>query len=313
VDCISDGTDCVVAGIMEHIEEAGVHSGDSACALPPYSLRDDQIAEIEEQTKELAKAIKVVGLMNVQFAIAQGRVYILEVNPRASRTIPFVSKAIGHPLAKYAARVMVGETLAEIGFTEPVRPPYFSVKEAVFPFNKFPGVDVVLGPEMRSTGEVMGIDPEFHGAFYKAQMGAGNALPQTGTVFISVRDRDKGAAIEVARLLSGIGMTILATKGTAESFRKADIPVESVNKVREGRPHIVDRIINGDVDLVINTTIGRQSLLDSHSIRQQTVRGGIPYCTTIAAAKVAARAMVDQEQSGELTVRCLQDYHRSIR
>jgi len=313
VDCISDGTTCVVAGVMEHIEEAGVHSGDSACALPPYSLSQAQIAEIERQAKALAAELDVVGLMNIQFALHRDDLYVLEGNPRASRTIPFVSKTIGHPIAKYAARVMVGQTLEQIGFTEPVRTDYFAVKEAVFPFRKFPGVECLLGPEMRSTGEVMGIDREFHDAFAKAQIAAGNTLPKSGTVFISVKDADKPGIVEPARQLVEAGMNIIATGGTLATLDGAGIPCQSVNKVKEGRPHVVDRIINGDVQMVINTTVGRQSILDSHSIRHETVRSGIPYFTTLAAAKVAALAMAARATQSDFSVQAVQAYHAEVR
>ena len=312
VDCIGDGRRCVVAGILEHIEEAGIHSGDSACALPPFSLSDEEVAEIRTQACAIGDALEIVGLMNIQFALHEGNLYILEVNPRASRTIPFVSKAIGHPLAKYAARVMVGETLEEIGFTEAPIPPYFAVKEAVFPFRKFHGAECLLGPEMRSTGEVMGIDPTFPEAFRKAQTAASNELPDGGTVFISVKDEDKEAAVEVARLLTGAGFTLVATRGTRAYMQAAGIACDYVKKVKEGRPHIVDTIINRDVQMVINTTIGKRSILDSHSIRQETVRAGIPYFTTMAAAWVAAHAMVDREIGVQPRVRPLQAYHRMV-
>ena len=314
VDCIADPDRCVVAGIMEHIEEAGVHSGDSACALPPFSLSDETIEEIRRQAQKLAAELAVVGLMNIQFALFKDELFVLEVNPRASRTIPFVSKAIGHPLAKYAARVMVGETLEQIGFTEPITPPYFAVKEAVFPFKKFPGVDFLLGPEMRSTGEVMGLASRFHDAFYKAQIAAGNTLPHSGTAFVSVRNQDKDAAVEVARLLQEVGLDIIATGGTQAHLAAADIKCRHVKKVKEGRPHVVDSIINGEVQMVVNTTVGKQSILDSHSIRHETVRADIPYFTTIEAAKVAARAMADECKRNRVpSVSSLQTFHQSAR
>ena len=313
VDCIGDGERCVVAGILEHIEEAGVHSGDSACALPPFSLSEEEIAEIRDQAQAIGMALGIVGLMNIQFALHEGTLYVLEVNPRASRTIPFVSKAIGHPIAKYAARVMVGETLEEIGFTEGPTPPYYAVKEAVFPFRKFSGVECLLGPEMRSTGEVMGIDPKFHEAFRKAQTAAANTLPSTGTVFVSVKDDDKEATIEVARALVQAGMKLVATGGTQAHLLEAGIACDYVKKVKEGRPHIVDGIINGDVQMVMNTTIGKQSILDSHSIRHETVRAGIPYFTTMAAARVAALAMAERDLTAPPTVTPLQEYHRMAR
>jgi carbamoyl-phosphate synthase large subunit len=311
VDCIADGETCVVAGIMEHIEEAGVHSGDSACALPPYSLAAEQVAEIERQAQALAAELGVVGLMNIQFAIQQGVIYILEVNPRASRTIPFVSKAIGHPLAKYAARVMVGQRLKDIGFTEPVTLSYYAVKEAVFPFRKFDGVEPLLGPEMRSTGEVMGIDRRFHDAFFKAQEAASNALPKSGTVFMSVRDDDKHEAAPVAADLVAAGLRVVATGGTRERLREAGIACDLVKKVKEGRPHIVDMIINGEIQMVINTTVSKQSILDSHSIRHETVRAGVPYFTTMAAARVAARALAERRDE-PFTVRAIQSYHEEL-
>ena len=310
VDCIGDGTRCVAAGIMEHIEEAGVHSGDSACALPPFSLTPEQIAEVTRQAEALGDALNIVGLMNIQFALADGDLYVLEVNPRASRTVPFVSKAIGHPLAKYAARVMVGESLADIGFTKAPERPYYAVKEAVFPWRKFHGIECLLGPEMRSTGEVMGIAPRFHDAFAKAQSAASNELPSEGTVFISVKSDDKGNVVEVAKLLHDAGMTLIATGGTRATLAAAGIECEHVNKVKQGRPHIVDRIINGDVQMVVNTTVGKQSVLDSHSIRHETVRAGIPYFTTIAGARVAARAMAEREVGAAPRVQTLQTYHR---
>ncbi len=313
VDCIGDGTRCMVAGIMEHIEEAGVHSGDSACALPPYSLSQAQIADIRAQAEAIGLALNVVGLMNIQFALHGDDIYILEVNPRASRTVPFVSKAIGRPIAKYAARVMAGETLEEIGFTEPVDLPYFAVKEAVFPFTKFPGVDYLLGPEMRSTGEVMGIDETFPEAFRKAQIAAKNALPKEGRVFISVKNGDKDAVVGVAKNLVSAGMTLVATGGTQDFLTKAGVACEYVNKVKEGRPHVVDLLINGEIQMVVNTTVGKQSIVDSHSIRTETVRWGIPYFTTMAAAKVAARAMAECEVGAPPRVQSLQRYHELAR
>ncbi len=309
VDAISDGTTVVVAGIMEHIEEAGVHSGDSACSLPPFSLPPDIIREIDRQTRMLALELGVVGLMNIQFAVKEGRIYVLEVNPRASRTVPFVSKAIGVPLAKLAARVMGGKTLDELGFTKEVQIKHISVKEAVFPFAKFPGVDTLLGPEMKSTGEVMGIDADFGMSFAKSQMAAGNPLPVSGRVFLSVKDQDKsGGLLEVAQGLQNAGFSIVATRGTAEYLRKQGITVETVNKVAEGRPHIVDRITDMQIDLVINTVSGAESQKDSYSIRRTTLVKGVPYFTTISAAKAAVRG-ISAIKTRPLQVKTIQEYH----
>jgi carbamoyl-phosphate synthase large subunit len=309
VDAISDGRDVVVAGIMEHIEEAGVHSGDSACSLPPFSLPPDIIAEIARQTTALALDLKVVGLMNIQFAVKDGLIYILEVNPRASRTVPFVSKAIGVPLAKLAARVMAGKTLAELGFTRSVSIKHVAVKEAVFPFAKFPGVDTLLGPEMKSTGEVMGIDTDFGMSFAKSQIAAGNPMPVSGRVFISVKDKDKPAAYEVAAGLEKAGFTLVATRGTAEYLRTRGIAVETVNKVFEGRPHIVDSIKDREVDLVINTVYGAESQKDSYSIRRTTLIQGIPYFTTMSAAKAAVRG-IEALKAKPVQVKSIQEYQQ---
>jgi carbamoyl-phosphate synthase large subunit len=309
VDAISDGNTVVVAGIMEHIEEAGVHSGDSACSLPPFSLPPDIIREIDRQARVLALELGVVGLMNIQFAVKEGRIYVLEVNPRASRTIPFVSKAIGVPLAKLAARVMAGKTLGELGFTKEVQIKHIAVKEAVFPFAKFPGVDTLLGPEMKSTGEVMGIDADFGMSFAKSQMAAGNPLPVTGRVFLSVKDQDKsGGLLEAAQGLQNAGFSIVATRGTAEYLRKQGITVETVNKVAEGRPHIVDRITDMQIDLVINTVSGAESQKDSYSIRRTTLVKGVPYFTTISAAKAAVRG-ISAIKTRPLQVKTIQEYH----
>jgi carbamoyl-phosphate synthase large subunit len=308
VDCISDGDTVVVAGIMEHIEEAGVHSGDSACSIPPYSLDAAVIDKIRTQSILMAKELKVRGLMNVQYAVKDGEVYVLEVNPRASRTIPFVSKAIGVPLAKLATKIMAGKTLKELGFTSEVTPPYVSVKEAVFPFIKFPGVDILLGPEMKSTGEVMGISKDFGTAFAKAQIAAGNRLPHSGTVFVSVRDDDKAEIVGVAGVLQEAGFNIIATGGTARYLRERGIKVESVLKVTEGRPNIVDMIKSKKVDMVINTSFGAKSVADSYSIRRSSVDSGLPHFTTVAGAKAAAlgiRAVL----TGGLDVKPLQEYH----
>ncbi len=310
VDAISDGKTVVVAGIMEHIEEAGVHSGDSACSLPPFSLSRNIVEEIDRQTRALALELGVVGLMNIQFAAKEGRIYVLEVNPRASRTVPFVSKATGVPLAKIAARVMAGQSLAELGFTKEVRIKHIAVKEAVFPFAKFPGVDTLLGPEMKSTGEVMGIDTDFGMSFAKSQMAAGNPMPVAGRVFLSVKDKDKAGLLEVAQGLEKEGFAIVATRGTADYLRKRGITVETVNKVTEGRPHIVDQITDMQVDFVINTVHGAQSQKDSYSIRRTTLMKGIPYFTTISAAKAAVRGIAAIRKN-HLQVKSLQEYHSS--
>ncbi len=305
VDAICDGTDVVVAGVLQHIEEAGVHSGDSACSIPPYSLPPEIIAEIERQTDALARGLNVVGLMNIQFAVKDGKVYLIEVNPRASRTVPFVAKAIGVPIAKIAARVMAGERLADL-------PPidrhisYFAVKEAVFPFNRFPGVDPVLSPEMKSTGEVMGLAPNFTDAFMKSQLGAGTVLPTGGAVFVSVKDTDKAHIVPAAQDLAAAGFTIVATGGTADHLERAGLVVERINKVAQGRPHIVDRIVDGGIDLIFNTTEGWQSLKDSTPIRQAALAGRIPYFTTAPASVQAAKAIA---KGGTLEVRPLQSYY----
>ncbi len=307
VDAICDGTDVVVAGVLQHIEEAGVHSGDSACSIPPYSLSAEIIAEIERQTVALAHALSVVGLMNIQFAVKDGLVYLIEVNPRASRTVPFVAKAIGVPIAKIASRVMAGEKLKDL---PPIdrHIPYYAVKEAVFPFNKFPGVDPVLSPEMKSTGEVMGIDPDFTTAFAKAQLGAGTILPTSGNVFVSVKDGDKAMIVEAVKALIDTGFAIVATGGTADYLARAGLPVEKVNKVAQGRPHIVDRIKDGDIALIFNTTEGWQSLKDSQPIRASALGQRIPYFTTAPASLEAAKAIA-KLSTHSLEVRPLQSYY----
>ncbi len=312
VDAVSDGTDVVIGGIMEHIERAGVHSGDSACALPPTSINAEVQAEIRRQTIAMARELRVVGLMNVQYAVQKDTVYILEVNPRASRTVPFVSKAIGVPLAKIAARVMAGKTLAELGFTREVVPTHVSVKEAVFPFLKFPGVDTVLGPEMKSTGEVMGIGPSFGVAFAKAEVAAGTVLPRGGTAFISVRDEDRAGSIVAARRLHGLGFRIIATAGTAAALTREGIPAEAVNKVSEGSPHVVDALDAGTIALVINTPRpDAQELRDSFSIRRTALERKIPYFTTIAGAVAAAEAIAAMA-AGPLGVKAVQAYHAEL-
>ena len=309
VDAICDGKDVVIGGIMEHIEEAGVHSGDSACSLPPFSLSDEMRARLREQTKKMALALNVVGLMNVQFAIKGDVIYVLEVNPRASRTVPFVSKATSRPLAKVAARCMAGMSLAEQGITSEIVPTYFSVKEAVFPFVKFPGVDTILGPEMKSTGEVMGVGNTFGEAYNKSQQGASAVIPQTGNALFSVRDDDKQIATELANYLSKSGFRIFATKGTAKVFAEAGIEVSFVNKVNEGRPHIVDMIIDGGADLVINTTSSTESLADSYTIRREALMRKVTYFTNIAAARAMGKA---HEAHVEMRVSKLQDLHTTI-
>ena len=309
-DAISDGTTVVVAGIMEHIEEAGVHSGDSACSLPPYTLDSAIVGEIERQMRLLALELGVVGLMNAQFAVKGDTVYVLEVNPRGSRTVPFVSKAIGVPLAKLAMKVMMGKSLKELGFTQVQQPRHFSVKEAVFPFNKFPGVDVLLGPEMKSTGEVMGIDGDFGWAFAKSQAGAGAGLPMAGTAFISVKESDRPAALEVGRLLNKLGLKIQGTSGTAGYLREHGLPVEVVNKVTEGRPHIVDHIKNGAVALVVNTVRTASAHVDSLAIRREALHRGVPYFTTMRGAQAAAMG-IEAILKKDLAIRTLQEYHRA--
>jgi carbamoyl-phosphate synthase large subunit len=290
VDAISDGKDVLIGGIMEHIEEAGVHSGDSACSLPPYSLSQGIQDRLREQTRKMAVALDVIGLMNVQFAVKAGQIYVLEVNPRASRTVPFVSKATARPLAKIAARCMTGLTLAEQGAKDEVVPGYYSVKEAVFPFIKFPGVDTVLGPEMKSTGEVMGIGWSFGEAYGKSQVACGTRIPQEGRVLISVKTADQGPCVEVARYFVENGFSIVATHGTAEALKKAGIEVRRVNKVIEGRPHVVDMLKNKEIDLIINTTAGKQSLKDSYTIRRAALQNKVTYFTTLAAARAACEA-----------------------
>ncbi|MHC5088089.1 MAG: carbamoyl-phosphate synthase large subunit, partial [Planctomycetota bacterium] len=309
VDAISDGETVVIGGIMEHIEEAGVHSGDSACSLPPISLSKKIIKEIKRQTKLLAKELKVLGLLNIQYAVKHNEIYILEVNPRASRTIPFVSKAIGVPLAKLAAKVMAGKTLKELGFTKEIEPEHYAVKEAVFPFLKFPGADVILGPEMLSTGEVMGISDDFGMAYAKSQIAAGTDLPMKGTVFISVKDRDQKRAVEVGRKLHEMGFKILATSGTCIKLIENNIPSEFVRKVIEGRPNIVDLMIDGNVDMIINTTVGEQSIKDSFVIRRTALDRQIPYFTTIRGAAAAAQA-IETLQKRQIKVKPIQLYNK---
>jgi carbamoyl-phosphate synthase large subunit len=308
VDALCDGKDVFVAGVMEHIEEAGIHSGDSACALPPHSLKPQIIAELEEQTHRMALALNVVGLMNVQFAVKDGLVYVLEVNPRASRTVPFVAKVIGQPIAKIAARIMAGESLASFKLTRK-KLAHTAVKEAVFPFNRFQGVDVLLGPEMRSTGEVMGLDKSYDMAFAKSQLGAGMRIPQTGTVFVSVNDPDKPKVLPAVRKLVELGFVIKATGGTQTFFESKGVPSTKINKVLEGRPHIVDAIKNGEIQLVLNTTESKASESDSKSIRQTAVMQKVPYYTTLPGILSATKAIAAQ-RADTIEVRPLQDYFK---
>jgi carbamoyl-phosphate synthase large subunit len=307
VDCICDGTSVYVAGVMEHIEEAGIHSGDSACSLPPYSLSPSMITELKDETDALARAIGVVGLMNVQYAIKDGAVYVLEVNPRASRTVPFVAKATGVAIAKIGALVMAGQKLEKFALDDTAISRHVAVKEAVFPFARFPSVDTILGPEMKSTGEVMGLDHSFERAFAKAQLGAGVVLPTGGCVFLSVRDNDKPGLVALARRLTEMGFSILATRGTAVRIREAGLPVRVVNKVLEGRPHCVDAIRSGDIQMVINTSQGAQSTADSFDIRRNALTHGIPHYTTIAGARAAVHAIAALK-AGTLEVAPLQSY-----
>ena len=306
VDAICDGKDVFIAGVMEHIEEAGIHSGDSACSLPPYSLKAPVIAEMERQTKVMALALNVVGLMNVQFAIKDGDIYVLEVNPRASRTVPFVAKVIGLPVAKIAARVMAGESLASFKLKQK-KLAHVAVKEAVFPFNRFPGVDVLLGPEMRSTGEVMGLDMTYDMAFAKAQLGAGMRMPQTGTVFISVKDADKPKILPAMKKLVAMGFKLVATGGTQRYFEDKGVPSTKINKILEGRPHVVDAIKNGEIQLVLNTTETRASQSDSKPIRQTALMQKVPYYTTLPGILAVTKAIAAQKE-GRLDVKPLQDY-----
>jgi carbamoyl-phosphate synthase large subunit len=322
VDCISDGREVMIGGIMEHIEQAGVHSGDSACSLPPYTLPAALQDELRRQTAQMAKALKVVGLMNVQFAIqgdtsgdgSKATVYVLEVNPRASRTVPFVSKATGQPLAKIAARCMAGRALSDqrIKAQAPreVVPPYFSVKEAVFPFNKFPGVDPILGPEMRSTGEVMGVARTFGEAMLKSQLGAGSRLPTKGTVVISVKNADKDRAVQVGRDLVQLGFSVVATKGTAAALAAGGVPVRVVNKVKDGRPHIADMVKGGEIQLVfITVDETRTAIADSRYIRTAALANRVTYYTTMAGCEAATEALKHQDA---LQVLSLQELHGEL-
>ncbi|HBZ84161.1 MAG TPA: carbamoyl-phosphate synthase large subunit, partial [Verrucomicrobia subdivision 6 bacterium] len=308
VDCVSDGKDAVIGAVMEHIEQAGIHSGDSACVIPSRSLSKKVLEEIRRATLALARELKVQGLMNIQFAVQKDTIYVLEVNPRASRTVPFVSKAIGKPLAKIASLVMAGKTLPELGFTTEIIPDFFSVKEAVFPFARFPGTDILLGPEMKSTGEVMGIDRSFGLAYVKAQMAAQPPLPTSGTVFLSVRDMDKAAAIQIGQGLHELGFKIVSSSGTARKLANAKIPVTPLLKLSEGRPNVVDLIKNKEITLVINTPAGAVARLEEIQIRSSALRNKIPVMTTIAAAEASLEGIRSLRQKG-LSVCALQDYH----
>jgi len=312
VDAISDGENVVIGGVMQHIEDAGIHSGDSACVLPPYLIAEADLATMRAHTIEFAKALGVVGLINVQYAIKDGRVYVLEVNPRGSRTIPFVSKAIGVPLAAYAARVMLGETLPELGLAEEIVPDFISVKEAVFPFTKFREFDPILGPEMRSTGEVMGISDSFGSAFAKAQLAADNRLPRAGTILLTVNDFDKPAVTPIARRFHEMGFRLLATDGTARHLRERGIPVERVLKVHEGRPNGIDLILNGEVHLLINTPFGKRAQQDDYTLRQAAIAHGVAYTTTMSAANAACDAVLAL-RSRAPAVRSLQEWHAALR
>jgi len=308
VDALRDGENIHIAGIMEHIEEAGIHSGDSACSLPPYSLPIGIINEIKRQTKVLADALNIVGLMNIQFAVKEDEVYLIEVNPRASRTIPFVAKAVGSPIAAIAARAMAGEKITDFELKDPFTE-HVSVKEVVIPWARFPGVDVLLGPEMKSTGEVMGIDKNFAMAFYKSQLAAGVDLPMEGKVFVSVKDGDKYALVPLVRNLLKMGYSVIATTGTATYLKQQNLDVQSVYKVQEGqRPHVLDIMKNGDIDLMFNTTEGKKAIQDSYALRNLALTMKLPYFTTLAASKAAVQAL-KALKAGELEVKKLQAYN----
>jgi carbamoyl-phosphate synthase large subunit len=310
VDAICDGEDVLIGGIMEHIEQAGVHSGDSACSLPPYTLSEDVQARMCDQVTRMAKELNVLGLMNTQFAVKGDDIYLIEVNPRASRTVPFVSKATSRPLAKIAASVMTGRSLRSQGLLTAAQPAFYSVKESVFPFIKFQGVDPLLGPEMKSTGEVMGIGHTFGEAFAKAQLGAGNAVPVSGTALLSMRKADQPAAVELARDLVNKGYTLVATRGTAKVIQAAGIECDIVNKVMEGRPHIVDMIKNGQIDLIVNTTEGKQAIADSYTIRRTALHNKVSYSTTLAGARATCMAL---EYLNTGNVNSLQNLHQEQR
>jgi carbamoyl-phosphate synthase large subunit len=309
VDAICDGENVVIGGIMEHIEQAGVHSGDSACSLPPYTLSQTIQDELRDQACKMAKELNVVGLMNTQFAIKGEEVYVIEVNPRASRTVPFVSKATGRPLAKIAARCMAGQSLVEQKISGEIVPDYYCVKEAVFPFIKFRGVDPLLGPEMKSTGEVMGVGRSFGEAFGRAQLGAGVAFPDTGIAFVSVRDADKASVVDVAKDLLALGFSIVATSGTSKVLTEAGVQNLLVNKVKEGRPNIVDMIKNDEISFIINTTQGKQAIADSYEIRRQALQHKVVYTTTVAGARATCAALHNLDN---VKINCLQDLHKEL-
>nr|HPR55968.1 ATP-grasp domain-containing protein [Deltaproteobacteria bacterium] len=308
VDSLSDGSQCVICGVMEHIEEAGIHSGDSACVIPPPTLKKEIVRRIETQTKRIAKELGVIGLMNIQYAVKGTDVYVLEVNPRASRTVPFVSKAIGLPVAKLATQVMLGRSLKELDFTRKRTPRHVSVKESVFPFKRFPNINISLGPEMKSTGEVMGIDATFELAFAKSQLAAGCDLPVSGNVFISVHDFYKPRIVPVAKVFADLGFTILATTGTAAYLNDHGVDVQTVLKVSEGRPNVADAIMNGQIQLIINASIGRKPTEDAYTLRQSAIRYNVPYSTTIAAARAMTEA-IRALQENTIRVKALQEYY----
>ncbi|HDY87109.1 MAG TPA: carbamoyl-phosphate synthase large subunit, partial [bacterium] len=311
VDAVCDGTDVVIGGIMQHIENAGIHSGDSACVLPPYSLSQVVISRLRKATYDLARELNVIGLMNIQFAVKDDEIYVLEVNPRASRTVPFVSKSIGFPLAKIAARVMTGKTLKEIGFTREVSLDYYCIKEAVLPFIKFPGVDSILGPEMKSTGEVMGIDKDFGVAFAKSQMSVNTNLPTRGRIFISVNDKDKEAIVHIASRLKKAGFKLVATHGTKAHLEANGINTEPVMKISEGRPHVLDLLTDGSICLMINTPVGKESHIDDYEIRRAAIIHNVPYTTTIAGAIAASEGIISL-LSKKIMVKSLQEHHSSL-
>ena len=309
VDCVSDGKKTLICGIMEHIEEAGIHSGDSACVIPTFSLSKSVLSEIRTASYALAKSLKVKGLMNIQYAVKGDKLYVLEVNPRASRTIPYVSKATGIPWAKIATKAMLGKSLKELGVEKEVIPEYFSVKEAVFPFNRFPGVDPVLGPEMKSTGEVMGIDADFGVAYMKAQVAAGQKIPMEGKVFISVDDRDKRKIVGIAKRIAALGYKIVSTSGTGEVLRKNGVEVEHVEKLGEGRPDVLDLIKNNEVKLLINTPGSKKTKVDETKIRSGAIIHMIPIVTTLSAARATVNGLEAVKKKG-FDVKALQDYHK---
>jgi len=313
VDAIADGKTCVIGGIMEHIEEAGIHSGDSAMVIPPHTLGKDIIETIRKNTYAMAKELNVKGLMNIQYAVKNNVVYVLEVNPRASRTVPFVSKAIGVPLAKLATKVMLGKTLEELGFTKEKKINFVAVKESVFPFIRFPGVDAILGPEMKSTGEVMGIDATFGAAYAKSQIAAGQKLPTKGKVFISVKNQDKRNIIFVAKKLTDMGFDIIATSGTADALKNNDIDVKVLPKLHEGRPNIIDLIKDGKVALIINTPSGKATKEDELKIRSHAILYNVPLITTISGAQASVNGIENLIKKPKISVKPLQDYHKTIK